>query len=89
LQGSLQLFVTVARQLADVSKVDEILADVARVQQPWPQHRGSQDGSVARSSTDLLRTVATPQQLASTAGQLETEFPMVAQVLRRAAELPE
>jgi hypothetical protein len=74
------------RRLDDPSKVDAILADVARVQQPWPLHTEPQAGGrAATSPTDLLRGAATPQQLAAAAAQLQAEFPRIAHVLREVA----
>ncbi|WP_142058214.1 hypothetical protein [Pseudonocardia kunmingensis] len=76
-----------ARALTERPEVDAILADVAKVQQPWPHHHTFiRDGWSDGSTTSLLRRVASTEQLTAAAERLQDEFPRIAGVLRQAAE---
>jgi hypothetical protein len=73
------------RRFTEPSEVDAVLADVARVQQAWPQQHGDQHGQPVASATDLVRGAATPHELAAAAARLQLDFPKLAHVLRQVA----
>lgn len=78
-----------ARRLDDPSKVDEVLAEIARVQRPWPLHVESRAGWAATSMIDLLcgDSAAVRGRGRSAAGRVPEDRARAARGRRRRARL--
>ena len=66
----------------DPQAVEQLLADIARMQWHWTGRRA---GEAPPTAAEVLRGIAEPRRLAAAAAALRSSFPEVAEVLRQAA----
>ena len=68
--------------VGDRRAVDELLADIARMEWSWAGARPAESG---RTAAEALRGAVEPGRLAAAAAALGSAFPEVAELLRQAA----